>query len=74
VLPGEWNNAELVRVQSDEDMTMPVMLVFADSDMFRSDHIVDFYRRLGGGPKDARWQREQVKAGEVKWAGTPRRR
>jgi pimeloyl-ACP methyl ester carboxylesterase len=39
-------------------LTMPVMLVFGDSDMFRPDHIVDFYRRLGGGLKDAGWQRE----------------
>jgi pimeloyl-ACP methyl ester carboxylesterase len=39
-------------------LTMPVMLVYGDSDMFRPDHIVDFYRRLGGGLKDAGWQRE----------------
>jgi pimeloyl-ACP methyl ester carboxylesterase len=39
-------------------LTTPVMLVFGDSDMFRPDHIVDFYRRLGGGLKDAGWQRE----------------
>jgi pimeloyl-ACP methyl ester carboxylesterase len=39
-------------------LTMPVMLAFGDSDMFRPDHIVDFYRRLGGGLKDAGWQRE----------------
>jgi pimeloyl-ACP methyl ester carboxylesterase len=39
-------------------LAMPVMLVFGDSDMFRPDHVVDFYRRLGGGLKDAGWQRE----------------
>jgi pimeloyl-ACP methyl ester carboxylesterase len=39
-------------------LTMPVMLVYGDSDMYRPDHIVDFYRRLGGGLKDAGWQRE----------------
>jgi pimeloyl-ACP methyl ester carboxylesterase len=39
-------------------LTMPVMLVYGDSDMFRPNHIVDFYRRLGGGLKDAGWQRE----------------
>ena len=39
-------------------LTMPVMLVFGDSDMFRPDHVVDFYRRLGGGLRDAGWQRE----------------
>ena len=39
-------------------LTMPVMLVFGDSDMFRPDHVVDFYKKLGGGLKDAGWQRE----------------
>jgi pimeloyl-ACP methyl ester carboxylesterase len=39
-------------------LTMPVMLVYGDSDMFRPDHIVDFYKRLGGGLRDAGWQRE----------------
>jgi pimeloyl-ACP methyl ester carboxylesterase len=39
-------------------LTMPVMLVYGDSDMFRPDHIVDFYRRVGGGLRDAGWQRE----------------
>lgn len=39
-------------------LTMPVMLVYGDSDMYRPDHIVDFYRRLGGGLRDAGWQRE----------------
>jgi pimeloyl-ACP methyl ester carboxylesterase len=39
-------------------LTMPVMLVFGDSDMYRPAHIVDFYQRLGGGLKDAGWQRE----------------
>ena len=39
-------------------LTMPVMLVYGDSDMFRPDHVVDFYRRLGGGLRDAGWQRE----------------
>ncbi len=47
---------------SDEVKTlrMPVMLVFADSDMFRLEHIVDFYHILGGGLKDAGWQREHM--------------
>jgi pimeloyl-ACP methyl ester carboxylesterase len=39
-------------------LTMPVMLVYGDSDMYRPDHVVDFYRRLGGGLRDAGWQRE----------------
>ncbi len=39
---------------------MPVMLVFGDSDMFRLEHVVDFYKKLGGGLRDAGWQREHM--------------
>jgi len=41
-------------------LTMPVMLVFGDSDMIRPEHIVSFYQLLGGGLKDAGWQREHM--------------
>lgn len=41
-------------------LTMPVMLVYGDSDMFRPEHIVKFYQLLGGGLKDAGWQRENM--------------
>jgi hypothetical protein len=39
---------------------MPVILIFGDSDMFRPEHIVKFYQSLGGGLKDAGWQREHM--------------
>ena len=39
---------------------MPVMLVYGDSDMFRPEHIVEFYHLLGGGLRDAGWQRETM--------------
>lgn len=39
---------------------MPVMLVYGDSDMFRPEHIIEFYQLLGGGFKDAGWQRENI--------------
>ncbi|WP_407351230.1 alpha/beta fold hydrolase [Luteimonas sp. R10] len=47
---------------SDEvgELRMPVMLVFGDSDMFRPEHIIEFYRLLGGGLKDAGWMREHM--------------
>ena len=38
----------------------PVMLVFGDSDMYRPEHIVKFYQLLGGGLRDAGWQREHM--------------
>jgi pimeloyl-ACP methyl ester carboxylesterase len=41
-------------------LSMPVMLVYADSDMYRPEHIVSFYQLLGGGLKDAGWTREHM--------------
>ncbi len=41
-------------------LTMPTMLVYGDSDMIRPEHIVKFYQLLGGGLKDAGWQREHM--------------
>jgi pimeloyl-ACP methyl ester carboxylesterase len=41
-------------------LTMPVMLVYGDSDMFRPEHEVRFYQLLGGGLKDAGWGRENM--------------
>jgi pimeloyl-ACP methyl ester carboxylesterase len=41
-------------------LTMPVILIYGDSDMFRLEHIVKFYQLLGGGLKDAGWQREHM--------------
>jgi pimeloyl-ACP methyl ester carboxylesterase len=34
-------------------ITSPTMLVFADADAIRPDHIVEFYKLLGGGRRDA---------------------
>ncbi|HEX2076892.1 MAG TPA: alpha/beta hydrolase [Longimicrobium sp.] len=43
-----------------QKLTMPVMLVFGDSDMYRPEHVVRFYQLLGGGLRDAGWQRENM--------------
>jgi pimeloyl-ACP methyl ester carboxylesterase len=56
---------ELMRTPYDwsedvQKLSMPVMLVYGDSDMFRPEHIVRFYQLLGGGLKDAGWQREHM--------------
>jgi pimeloyl-ACP methyl ester carboxylesterase len=56
---------ELMRVPYDysEDvkkLQMPVMIVFGDSDMYRPEHIVEFYQLLGGGLRDAGWMRENM--------------
>jgi len=41
-------------------LTMPVMLIYGDSDMIRLEHAVKFYQLLGGGLMDAGWQREHM--------------
>lgn len=41
-------------------LKMPVMLVYGDSDMFRPEHEIAFYKLLGGGLRDAGWQRETM--------------
>ena len=41
-------------------LKMPVMLIYGDSDMFRLEHVVQFYHLLGGGQRDAGWQREHM--------------
>ena len=41
-------------------LSMPVMLVYGDADMVRPEHVVQFYQLLGGGLKDAGWQREHM--------------
>jgi len=41
-------------------LKMPVMLVFGDADMIRPEHEIKFYQLLGGGLKDAGWNRENM--------------
>ena len=51
--PNDWS-------EDVKKLSMPVMLVFGDADMVRPEHIVEFYHLLGGGLKDAGWQREHM--------------
>jgi len=56
---------ELMRTPFDwsedvKNLKMPVMLIYGDSDMFRLEHVVQFYHLLGGGLQDAGWQREHM--------------
>jgi pimeloyl-ACP methyl ester carboxylesterase len=37
----------------------PTMLIFADADTYRPEHIVEFYKLLGGGQRDAGWNASQ---------------
>jgi pimeloyl-ACP methyl ester carboxylesterase len=43
-----------------KSLSMPVMLVFGDSDMVTSSHMAEFYNLLGGNLRDAGWQREHM--------------
>lgn len=43
-----------------KSLKMPVMLVFGDNDMIKPEHIVEFYRLLGGGLRDAGWDRKTM--------------
>ena len=47
-------------VQKLAKLNMPVMLVYGDGDMVRPEHEIKFYQLLGGGLKDAGWNRESM--------------
>lgn len=56
---------DLMREQYDysadvKKLTMPTMLIFGDSDMYRPKRIVESYKLRGGGLRDARWNRETM--------------
>jgi pimeloyl-ACP methyl ester carboxylesterase len=57
---GEWMRTPYNWSEDVKKLEMPVMLVYGDSDMFRPEHIVQFYQLLGGGLRDAGWQREHM--------------
>jgi pimeloyl-ACP methyl ester carboxylesterase len=41
--------------QGVQAISVPVMIVFADADAIRPEHIVEFFQLLGGGQRDAGW-------------------
>jgi pimeloyl-ACP methyl ester carboxylesterase len=57
---GEWIREPFDWSGDVEKLRMPVMLVYGDADMFRPEHVVSFYRLLGGGLRDAGWMREHM--------------
>jgi len=57
---GEWMRRPYNWAEDVKTLKMPILLVYGDSDMFRYEHIVEFYHLLGGGLKDAGWQREHM--------------
>lgn len=57
---GEYMRRPYDWAEEVKKLSMPVMLVYGDSDMIRPEHIVQFYQLLGGGLKDAGWNREHM--------------
>lgn len=57
---GEMMRAPYNWAEDVKKLKGPVMLVYGDGDMVRPEHIVSFYQLLGGGLKDAGWQRESM--------------
>jgi pimeloyl-ACP methyl ester carboxylesterase len=57
---GEFMRRQYDWSEEVKKLSMPVMLVYGDADMMRPEHIVQFYQLLGGGLKDAGWQREHM--------------
>jgi pimeloyl-ACP methyl ester carboxylesterase len=57
---GAWMRTPYNWEADVKKLTMPVMLIYADSDMYRPEHEIKFYQLLGGGLKDAGWMREHM--------------
>jgi len=57
---GAWMRKPYDWSDDVKKLTMPVMLIYGDSDMWLPEHEVKFYQLLGGGLKDAGWQRENM--------------
>lgn len=50
---GELANRSYDWSGSVADIKAPTLLMFADADMMRPEHVVEFYKLLGGGQRDA---------------------
>jgi pimeloyl-ACP methyl ester carboxylesterase len=48
-----------------KDLTMPVMLIYADHDAISMAHVTEFFALLGGGLTDAGWERPTFSNGRL---------
>lgn len=53
VFIANWGVRDVSPSSASANEVAPVMLVFADSNAIRLEHMVDFFQLLGGGQKDA---------------------
>jgi pimeloyl-ACP methyl ester carboxylesterase len=62
---GAWMRTPYNWSESVKKLSMPVMLVYGDADMITPEHVVSFYKLLGGGLKDAGWTRENMSSNRL---------
>lgn len=62
---GEMNEAAYDWTESVKAITAPTLLVFADADSIRPEHMVEFWKLLGGGQRDAGFDGSQRPKGQI---------
>ena len=62
---GEMNQGERDWTEGIKAITAPVLLVFADADSIRPEHMVEFWTLLGGGQRDAGFDGSQRPASQL---------
>ena len=62
---GEMNQAERDWTAGIKAITAPTLLVFADADSIRPEHMVAFWKLLGGGQRDAGFNGAQRPASQL---------
>lgn len=61
---GEMGQAEHDWTEGIKTITAPLLLVFADADSIRPEHMVEFWKLLGGGQRDAGFDGSQRPASQ----------
>jgi hypothetical protein len=62
---GEMNQHDHDWTEGIKTIKAPVLLVFADADSIRPEHVVEFWKLLGGGQRDAGLDGSQRPAGQL---------
>ncbi|MCR6673795.1 alpha/beta fold hydrolase [Devosia ginsengisoli] len=62
---GEMNQPEHDWTEDIKTITAPILLVFADADSIRPEHMVEFWKLLGGGQRDAGFDGSQRPASQL---------
>ena len=62
---GEMGQGERDWTEGVNSITAPTLLVFADADSIRPEHIVEFWKLLGGGQRDAGFDGSQRPASQL---------